>query len=131
VDVDGFRETGAGGLNLAMEDFDATSVTTTLGGKISRVINTDWAVLVPQLRFEWEHEYDNDATRLLARFAADPTRTAFGIETDDPDRDYFRLGLGVSAVFPYGWSGFVNYNTVLDKQDWTDHLIDVGARWEF
>jgi outer membrane autotransporter protein len=131
VDIDGFQEKGAAGLNLKLDDFDATSVTTTLGGRISRVFNTNKAVIVPQLRFEWEHEYDNDATNLVARFAADPINTSFGIASDSPDRDYFRLGLGVSAVFPHGVSAFVNYDTLLDKRDWTDHLIDLGVRWEF
>jgi len=103
-------------------------VTTTLGGRISRVFNTKKAVITPQFRFEWEHEYDNDATRIVARFAADPFNTKFGIFTDSPDWDYFRLGLGVSAVFPNGVSAFLNYDTLLDKRDWTDYLIDVGVR---
>ncbi|MCU0834566.1 MAG: autotransporter domain-containing protein [Chromatiaceae bacterium] len=131
VDVDGFRESGAGGLNLEVDGFDATSVTTTLGARVSRVFNTTRAVIVPQARVEWEHEYDDDASRLVARFSADPTRTSFDIRTDSPDRDYFRIGLGVSALFPQGLSAFVNYNTLIDKSDWTDHLIDVGMRWEF
>ncbi|MEA3273771.1 MAG: autotransporter domain-containing protein [Pseudomonadota bacterium] len=131
VDVDSFQEKGAGGLGLKVDGFDATSVTTTLGGRISRVFNTNKAVLVPQARFEWEHEYDNDATQIVARFASDPFGTAFPIFADSPDRDYFRLGLGLSAVFPHGVSAFVNYDTLLDKRDWTDHLIDAGVRWEF
>lgn len=131
VDVDDYRETNAGGLNLLMAGFDATSVTTTLGARVSRVFNTATAVLVPQARFEWEHEYDNDASTLSARFAADPTGTTFLISTDAPDRDYFRIGLGLSAVFPKGVSSYINYSTLLDKRDWTDHLIDAGVRWEF
>ena len=131
VDVDDYREHGAGGLALSLDGFSATSVTTTLGARVSQVFNTNWAVLVPQARAEWEHEYDNDADTLVARFAADPTGTEFGILSDSPDRDYFRLGLGVSAVFPHGLSAFVNYDTVLDQQDWSNHLIDVGVRWEF
>ncbi len=130
ADVDGYREQGAGGLDLSIEGFDATSVTTTLGARISRVFNTNQAVLVPQARAEWEHEYDQDADTLVARFAADPTNTAFGIATDSPDRDYFRLGVGLSAIFPHGVSAFINYDTILDQQYWTDHLIDVGVRWE-
>jgi outer membrane autotransporter protein len=130
VDVDGYRELGASGLDLRLDDFDATSVTTTLGTRVSRVFNTSWAVLVPQARAEWEHEYDQDADTLVARFAADPTGTAFGILSDSPDRDYFRLGVGLSAVFPHGLSAFINYDTVLDQKYWTDHLIDVGVRWE-
>ena len=131
VEVDDFLEQGAGGLNLTMDGFDATSVTTVLGARLSRVFNTSRAVLVPQARFEWEHEYDNDGDILTARFAADPTGTSFRILTDEPDRDYFRLGLGLSAVFPHGFSTFVNYDTLLDKRDWSDHMIDAGVRWEF
>lgn len=131
VNVDDYRERNAGGLNLAMNGFDATSVTTTLGVRVSRVFNTATAVLVPQAKIEWEHEYDNDASTLTARFAADPSATTFAILTDDPDRDYFRLGIGLSAVFPHGVSSYVNYSTLLDKQDWSDNLIDVGVRLEF
>ena len=131
VDVDGFRERGAGGLNLEVDGFDATSVTTTLGARVSRVFNTTKAVIVPQARVEWEHEYDDDASLLVARFAADPNRTSFDIRSDSPDPDYFRIGLGVSALFPQGLSAFVNYNTLIDKRDMTHHLIDLGMRWEF
>ncbi|UHD16090.1 autotransporter family protein [Thiocapsa bogorovii] len=131
VDVDGFTEKGAGGLNLNLNDFSSTSVTTTLGARLSRVFNTSYAVLVPQARVEWEHEYDQDADMLVASFAADPIASAFGIDTDSPDRDYFRVGLGISAVFRYGLSAFINYDALLDKSDWTDNLIDVGVRWEF
>ncbi|WP_200375252.1 autotransporter outer membrane beta-barrel domain-containing protein [Thiocystis violacea] len=131
VDVDSYRERNAGGLNLEMDGFDATSVTTTLGTRISRVFNTERAVLIPQAKIEWEHEYDNDASTINARFAADPSGTRFTIDTDEPDRDYFRLGLGLSAVFPHGLSSFLNYSTLIDKRDWTDHMVDVGLRWEF
>jgi len=131
VRVDDFREKNAGGLGLTMDSFDANSLTTVLGARISRVINTSRAVLVPQARFEWEHEYDNDASRLTARFATDPSGTQFSIYTDDPDRDYFRIGLGLSAVFPRGITSFVNYDTMLDKRNWVDHRIDAGVRWEF
>lgn len=131
VDVDDYRENNAGGLNLEMDGFDATSVTTTLGTSVSRVFNTQTAILVPQASFEWEHEYDNDASTLSARFAADPSGTTFLIDTDSPDRDYFRIGLGLSALFPQGITTYLTYTTLLDKRDWTDHLIDAGVRWEF
>lgn len=131
VDVDGFRETQASGLDLRVRGFDATSLTTSVGGRISRAYSTQTAVLVPQASFEWEHEFDNDASTLVAQFVNDPTDTAFEIFTDNPDRDYFRVGLGVTAVFTRGVSAFANYDTILAKDEWTDHAIDVGVRWEF
>ena len=131
IDVDDMQETGAQGLNLRMDGFNGTSVTTTVGARLSRAFSTNMAVFVPQIRFEWEHEYDDDAEILTAFFAADPTATAFGIETDDPDRNYFRLGLGVSAVFSKGLSGYLNYDATLGQENWTGNLFDLGVRWEF
>jgi uncharacterized protein with beta-barrel porin domain len=131
VDVDGFEETDALGLNLRLRDFDATSLTTSLGGRISRAISTTKAVLVPQVWFEWEHEYDDDATLLVAQFVHDPTATRFNVFTDNPDRNYFRFGLGLNATFAGGVSAFLSYDTLLDRDDWTRHAVDFGVRWEF
>ncbi|MCU7919534.1 MAG: hypothetical protein KZQ95_14435 [Candidatus Thiodiazotropha sp. (ex Epidulcina cf. delphinae)] len=44
-----------------------------------------------------------------ARFAHDPTSSVFEIETDEADRDYLNLSVGISAIFAQGRSGFLFY----------------------
>ncbi len=138
ADIDGYREsvtknprdTGEAGENLDIESQDVKSLTTVLGGQASYAISTRWAVLVPHARIEWEHEYENNSRQLNASFVNDPGKTPIIIPTDDPDRDFFNIGVGMSAVFAHGKSAFVYYETVLGLDYVTAHNIAVGVRFE-
>jgi outer membrane autotransporter protein len=136
ANIDAFQEridnTNAGfGLALAIDEQDVESLTWALGGQVSYAISTGFGVLVPQLRFEWEHEFLDDQRTILARFVADPANTPILLETDDPDRDYFNLGAGLSAVFQRGVAAFVYYETALALRDVTAHQVTVGLRLAF
>jgi outer membrane lipase/esterase len=136
ADIDGFQEridnTNDGfGLSLAINDQNVESLTWALGGQASYAISTGVGVLVPQLRFEWEHEFLDIQHRITARFVSDPANTPILLDTDNPDRDYFNLGAGLSAVFQRGVSAFVYYETVLALRDVTAHQVAVGIRLAF
>jgi hypothetical protein len=55
----------------------------------------------------------------------------FAIETDEADKNYFNLGIGLSAVFAQGRSGYLFYETRLDQDDVTLHMLNAGLRIEF
>jgi uncharacterized protein with beta-barrel porin domain len=134
--IDGFQEhindTNAGfGLPLSMQWQDVQSLTWVLGGQGSYAFSTGFGVLVPQLRFEWVHEFLNNQRDITARFVSDPANTPFLLVTDDPDRNYFNLGAGLSAVFQRGVSAFVYYETVLALENVTANKIAVGVRLAF
>ena len=102
-----------------------------LGGHFSYAISTSRAVLSPQLRFEWEHEFRDGSRDIDSRFVHDPTSTSFRIGTDDPDRDFFNLGIGISATFPGQKSGFLFYETKLGHDDIKHDSLTAGMRFEF
>jgi uncharacterized protein with beta-barrel porin domain len=131
VDIDGYSERGADGLNLTVDDQDWESLTTTLGGQISAALSQSWGVLVPQLSLGWVHEFENDAATFTAFYTADPRRNPLISQTDDPDRDYAQLGVGVSAVLPNGIQAYVDYQTLLGNRYLNDNLFGVGLRGEF
>lgn len=141
-DVDGYTETlrdsntAAGfGLALAVDDQEVESLATSVGVNLTRTFNASWGVLSPYLRFDWEHEYLNDSREIVARFATVDQSFAnlnrIVIPTDDPDRDFFNLAVGLSAVLPGGWQGFFDYSTLLGYDDLELHRFVVGLRWEF
>ncbi len=143
-DIDGYTEslvgdsTDAGfGLALAIDDQTVKSFTSTLGGQVSYAATTGFGVLLPYFRLGWVHEFENDARTITGQFVNvpdDPEVAALnniGINTDEPDRNYFDLGLGVSAVFPRGVQAFVNYETLLGLDDISSHLLSGGLRFEF
>jgi outer membrane lipase/esterase len=139
AEVNGYQESISGsapgsGLALNVDDQRVESLVTTLGGQVSYAISTPVAVLVPQVRAEWHHEFLNDSRAIRATFLNDPTpsaRTTIEFDTDQPDRDYFTIGVGVAATFRRGVSAFIYYETVLGLQDVTEHQISGGVRVEF
>ncbi|MEN8207335.1 MAG: autotransporter outer membrane beta-barrel domain-containing protein [Pseudomonadota bacterium] len=133
IDVDDYREKGAEaiGLNLDVDGQDWKSFTSVLGGQISFASSHSFGVLVPQGRLAWVHEFENDARDMVATYVDDPFNNELIARTDSPDRDYFELGLGVSAVFKNGVQAFFNYDTVLGLDDLTVHYFSLGGRWEF
>ena len=133
VEVDDYKESGAGkfGLNLDVDGQDWKSVTSVLGGQVTYASSREYGILMPQGRLAWVHEYEDDSTKMKATYVDDPRNNTLLAITDDPDSDYFELGVGVSAVFRNGVQAFFNYDTVLGMDDFTIHMFTLGGRWEF
>lgn len=139
-DVDGFTErmsdpnADGGAMAVSVNSNSYTSFTSRLGVEISRAFSQSWGVLVPSLRFDWVHEFDNDQQQVPGRFIGD-TETADGtrflVVTNKPDRDYFDLGLSVSSQFAEGRSAFLSYNALVGFDDVTYNAINAGVRFEF
>lgn len=130
VDVDGFQETGADGLNLEVKDQEIDSLTSTLGFRASIVSNASFAVLIPQARIEWVHEFSDDAREVSTVYVNDPRQNELVFSTDAPDRDYFNLGVGVSAVFSGGTQAFVDVKKLVGLRDFDENVVTVGVRFE-
>lgn len=140
TEIDGYSEsldqanTDAGfGLALAFDEQDITSLTSALGARLAYTVNTSLGVIVPHISFDWQHEYENDSRNITARFVngIDDVDNLIVIPTDDPDRDYYRLGAGCSAVLPHGVSAFASYETLIGLADISSHLVTIGMRYEF
>lgn len=131
IDIDSFTETGAVGLNLFIERQDIDSFQTALGGRAAYAMNAPFGVVSPQVSLEWRHEFLNNSRSVTAKYAVDPFNTFFVIPTDNPDRDYLALAVGVSAVFSKGMSAFLNYETALGLRGVTHHAFTGGLRFEF
>lgn len=129
--IDAFEEDTTSGVELAYDNQEVNSLTTVLGGQATYVISTKYGVVTPQARLEWAHEFKHDSHYITAHFLNDPTTGRFEIGTDDPDRDYFNLGLGVSAVFAEGKSAFLYYEAVVDRDNLTQNSLAAGIRFEF
>lgn len=161
VDVDGYRETAEDvrgrSLELEVDDFDHQSLRLITGLDISRAISTSHGVVVPYVRGEWIHEFEDDPTSIRARLAADPFSTGFTqtngtylggapavdpatgrpdpttfvITSDEPDADYFQFSTGASAVFRDGLQAFVSIETVIGLRDFERYALRLGLSKEF
>jgi outer membrane autotransporter protein len=119
------------GLGLAYNDQRFESLQTALGAQVSYAVSTPLAVLVPQLLFEWVHEYLNDRRTVTASYVNDPQHVPIPFTTDDPDRNFFNLSMALSSVFRGGTSAFLYYQTALGLRDVSKHDIVLGVRLAF
>ncbi|HVK54574.1 MAG TPA: autotransporter outer membrane beta-barrel domain-containing protein [Burkholderiales bacterium] len=130
--IDGFTESEpVSSLGLDVEARTTKSVQTAIGGRISNTISTDFGVLSPYFAVEWNHEFDNDSSSVVAKYTHDPFNTFFTIPTDSPDRNFFTLSVGVAAVFPGGVSAFLNVDSVQGLSETNNTGVTVGVRGEF
>jgi outer membrane autotransporter protein len=136
LDINGYREsinnTDPGfGLALEFHDQIVESLTTALGGQVIYAYSTQVAVFVPQLLFEWVHEFLNDGRLVAGNYVNDPSKQPVNIRTDGPGENFFNLGLGLSAVLQGGKSAFIYYQTALALAHTTQNEIILGVRLAF
>lgn len=126
-DLDGFRERGAGGLDLLYADRDFRSSTGNIGFRAAYAWRTPIGVFVPQLRAAYIREFDDDVETFKVRFANDPLNTAAMPATPivfnggSVDQSYYKFALGISAQFKYDVSGYVEYQRLQSFQ-----FVDFG-----
>ena len=128
--LDGYRESGAPGLDLAIQKQDTQTSVSSLGAQFSYALSYRWGVILPQLSLAWNHGFNDSATLIKGNFVADQTQTTFAFSSDVPDRDYTTVGLGASLIMPGGNTGFVHYETTRGKAYWSDYSVALGVRWE-
>ena len=129
LDRDGFVESGAGGLNLAVRSHSDNSLQSSLGGTLDyRMEFGDWSV-TPMVRAFWVHEMLDDNLDYFSTLTGIPgsplVTTAMGAETDAA-----KLGGGVTFGFGKNLTAYVAYDAVLvSGYEW--HSISGGLKVTF
>ena len=145
--VGGYRERGEssdqiGGVfygpafHFEVGDQDFKSLLSQIGLDLSRAFSTSCCgVLVPAVRVAYLHEFEEDSRRIPVRLNVvgntfDPALTEFVVVTNDPDRDYFTLGIGAQALTQIG-----QFYLFLDSEQQRSELetwsVSFGYRKEF
>ena len=136
------------GLALAVGDQDIESLISTLGATLAWNVSNSWGVFIPQLRFDWMHEFEDDPRAIVTRFAAtpdniaellplvpggptDPSAVNLTVFTNEPDRDYFNIGAGFQAVAAGGTQFFLIVETVQDLDNVSSYGGTAGIRFAF
>jgi outer membrane autotransporter protein len=110
---------------------NVVSLTTTTGLFASMAISTGFGVLIPQATAEYVHEFANDQRSVGFTFVYATGRPRYLFQTDEPDRNFFNIGLGAVLVLPGGKSVFVNARQLLGYEDRTATTVTAGLRVPF
>ena len=131
VGIGSFTETGAESLDLALDQQNASSLRSTLGGRIAYIWNLSKNItLIPEVRMFWQHEFLNNARNIGARLDGG-NGAGFDFKTTDPYRDSVFAGAGVTAQFGKNLSGSIFYNANFGSQTYQSGMVSFGLNLSF
>lgn len=126
-----FTESGADSLNLRVNQQNANSLRTSLGGRIAYTWKVSEKIaIIPEVRMFWQHEFLNNPRNIGAALDGG-SGPVFGYETSAPARDSVFAGAGVSAQLGDRWSAYFYYNADFCRQDFVSNMISGGLGWKF
>ncbi|OQW73805.1 MAG: hypothetical protein BVN35_11400 [Proteobacteria bacterium ST_bin11] len=129
TEVDGYRESGGASFGTSYGKQHIESMLTKAGARVSYAWSLPWGVIMPQLNAEWVHESSYNAQVSVVRFLQN--NAGFNIRSDNPDRDFMQLGFNMAGQFADGMSAFVSYNTIIDRENVSNHAFSSGLRLSF
>jgi len=87
--------------------------------------------VVLDLSWAWAKELKNDDTIISGYFLGDTGQVNFDLLTDALDEDFFKAGLGFSAMFQNNKSAFLMVDGDFGRDLLSVYYINAGFRWEF
>ena len=84
-----------------------------------------WGLLIPKLRLAAVHESGDGGREIETELAIAPGPVLV-LGTDDPDRDYALLGLGLTGALNDGQQWFVDFETRLAHDFIDDWSLSAG-----
>lgn len=133
AEIDGYTETDVSGSGLAMRfsEVERDSFLGVAGGRVAYTISSGSGVFIPQLRVQWQHEFEDDQETVDASFVLDGNGNFFTLQGDRPDTSSGEAGFSITAVFPEGWSAYFDYTTLFSRDDFERDRFSAGLRKEF
>jgi outer membrane autotransporter protein len=125
-DSEDYAEDGAGGLSLIVRPDDMQSLRSTAGVRLSRVYDIGDRKMVPELRFDWRHEYLDRRNSFKAAFAGDPL-TEFLVHCATLARDIFAVGGSLTMPLTGRITGYLDAEGAF-SEDTRTATVSLGAR---
>ncbi len=139
VDIDAYEErlTDAGGVGFdvgwaaVIDRQNYKSMIASIGFDFSKAISRSWGVIIPQANVSWAKEFKNDQAIISGHYVGDVNQVKFNLLTDSLNEDFFRAGIGLSAMFKNNKSAFLMVDGDFGRALLTTYYINAGFRWEF
>lgn len=130
ININSYTESGAGSLNMQVNDQNAESFVFSLGAQAAVAFDTDIGTVIPNIRASYERELANNNREIVTELVTQPgipMRTTVG----DRDRDYVKLGIGAQVVFTENALGLIEYETVIGRENFNDQIVRGEIRYQF
>jgi autotransporter-associated beta strand protein len=127
--VEEYTETGAGALNLHVDQNTVKSILGSAGGHISWRWEEDGIKLLPRFWAAWRHEFADTDQTAMASLAQ--TGSAFSVSIPGLESNYIAAGAGISMQWKEFAVFFLNYDIQFGQKDFWAQGINAGVRIPF
>jgi len=153
IDMDAYTETDpmGGGLTLSYAGQGFDSFRSIAGLAFTGNFSRSFGVLSPQFRVEWHHEFEDDPSRLVAKYAVEEQLadagvvgaagagvfalsqciSCFVINGDKVDTNFGLIGFGLSAVLSQRIQLYGTYDALIGLNNLDSNAFSVGIRGQF
>jgi len=128
--VNGFTESGAPGEALTVSEQHVTATTISLGGQASYAISTEWGVVIPYGRIEFQHIAQSSTQDVYAGIAG-TLFPATVVPTLGQDKSFGNFAVGVSGFFAHSISCYFNYEQLFGQETYRQQRYTLGVRYNF
>ncbi len=130
LDIDSYTESGAGALNLTVDEQTVESFLTRAGVRVTTEHRAGDTMIIPQFQALYQNESEDQARTVTARFAG-AGGGAFGFQTTDIGQDSVILGAGVTVIPDDTNSFYINYDVELGRDNYTVQNLQAGVHFWF
>ena len=129
LSIDKFTEEGSLA-PLEIQDQSEDSIRVTTGLRASYDIKMGHAIIRPEVRAAYQHEYGDDAYQIDSRFASG-AGDVFRVRGPHIGRDAALVGAGVSVQWSRCCSVYAYYDGVLGRDNYNNNAVSGGVRISF
>ncbi len=129
VQLDGFTETG-GFAPLSVIRKNADSMRSAIGVRASYDIKVRHAIIRPEARVSWQHEFGDTSYSLTSSFAT-LGGNPFTVAGPETGRDSMLIRAGVSVQWNDRFSTSAYYDGELLRKNYSSNNVSLGFRWKF
>lgn len=130
INIDGYTETGAGSLNIKVDDQQTESFIVSVGTQAAVELKTSFGSVIPNIHASYEYQFaptHRTITTELVTQPGIPMRT----QTSESDRDYFKLSAGTQILFSKNFASAINYEIMIGREDFSNNAIKGEIRYQF
>jgi len=134
-----------GGMQLAFDEQTIDSLRSRVGFQLSNNVNTSFGSIRPMFSAEWFHEFEDEQRIIRAKYALEDDLagqgnfttgfsgcvSCFEIISEEPETDYFVVGLGIAATTQRGFQSFLMLEGLLGHSYLSAYAVTVGLRGQF
>lgn len=133
LEVDGYSESGAGVLNMTVDDLDFESESVWVGAEGSMIVETEKGFIEPRMSLYWITELEDEALLADTRFSSGVLD--FSTPIDARDDGYLRASIGLASHFTTDSGRPVvvqlDYQGTYSNDDYTEHRASFGVELMF